>query len=1126
MNRFTRMARNPWLAGAVAALLAYTLAGFLLIPALIRHYVPKLATDVLARQASIGEVRFNPFTFTLEAKDLAFDEADGSPVLALGRLFIDLEPGAFLTTQTFTIAEVHLDNPALDVVRDREGLLNLARIAQALPREETPPPPPDEAPPRVRLKRLNLRDGAIKYTDSSASTAAVIDHLGLELTDITTLAEKHGAYRIEAALPDGGKLAWKGDVTLMPLASSGEFAVESLHLATLWKFAKDRLNLAEPAGFANLAAHYRFSQSRDRTDLAVDEGAIRINGLVLQDAEGPLLRLDEIACDKASFDLAAQTVTVPQFSIRNGHLRAAMDDTGQLNWQRLSKPERPAAPPVASRDTPAQRPWRVAMDRFTLSGVGIDYADASRKEPFTVSVADLAFAFKALAEAGAGAPKASIDGFELQLNRIALAQPGAPKPLLGFDAFALEGGHADLEKREVAIARAQLRGGSTAVAREADGSLRPLGMFQANAGRPAEPPPQEDSGTRPAWNFALAEFSLQDFAVGLADRSFSPELNYDLELIQISARNISSDGKKPVDYDVRLNVRQGGSLEASGNASPSGDAATARVKIEHFDLKQLRTVVSRYAALELESAALSTDLDLSFHRAEPAPQVRAKGKADLDGLKLIQTVDRKTFLAWKTLGVSGIDFSLQPDKLAIKEVRILRPETIIHIFKDRSTNIAAIAKPQKASPASKASTTGRKDKERPFPLTVARIRVDDAEIDFADESLVLPFATHVTDFDGAVTGISLAPGSKAQVKFAGRVDEYGEALVDGTLSPMDPKNFSHVDVVFNNVAMASLSPYSATFAGRRIQSGKLNLDLKYRIENGRLESENDILLENFVLGERVESPNALNLPLDLAVALLTDREGRIRASVPVTGDVGNPQFSYGTVVRDAFVTVITKAVTAPFDALASMFGGQEEALDAVLFQPGNDVIAPREREKLVKVAAFLAQRPQLDLTVSGRFQPDADGKALRSLQVRRALAEKMDITLHEGEEPDTPGFGDAPAQRALEKLAAERGGVENVQSAYVKETGRKPERVGALAGLVGKASGTPEFYERLYEHLVATAPLPPPELEALAERRGRAVLSELLKIRLDRTRVSVERPGATDDTTNGRVPTKLQLNTD
>jgi uncharacterized protein involved in outer membrane biogenesis len=1135
MNGFIKWATNRWLLGLAAAVMIYALIGFSLVPFLVRHYTPRLAADLLKRQASVGEVQFNPFLFTFEARDFFLNEADGQPIAGLRRLFLDFEPTSLVTRRTYAFADLRIEEPAMNLVLDPEGKLNLAKIAESLPETGEPaPPPPEEPPPRIFLNHMELADGSVKYTDLTkpAPVTETVEHLDLKLNGISTLPDRTGTHWVEAQLPDGGRLAWRGDVSLNPVASSGELAIESLRLATLWKFAKDRLNLAEPAGAIRASARYQFSHGKDKTELTVNEAAAKLAGLELAaaDAKAPLLKLEEIGFEKASVDLAEHAVRVPAFVLRKGEVQVSVGERGEMNWLALVKPEPAKAAPGPSPPGPS---WRVAVESLRIAEVGIRYADASRTSPFLVSIGDFGLELGAEAEAGAGAPKARIDKLAAHANQVALTRPGNPAPLFGWDSLALEGGRLDLEKREAAIERAMVKGGGATLVREEDGTLHPIEMFAPkDAGAPAADEKKNQPPEEQAWRFALDEFTLQGFGVALADRSFSPELAYNLDDVQAAVKNITSDGNTPVAFDTSLKVRQGGAVQVSGTASPKGDSAQAKVRIDRFDLKPLQPVVSRFAELKLEGADLSTDLDVEFRRGEPNPSVKASGGANLNGLRLTQTRDNKRFLAWKTLAVNGLDFSLEPDKLAIKEVRVAEPGATITIFQDRSTNIAAVIKPQKPEPAAPPAKPAKSAPaaSRPFPATVERVRVDDGQVDFSDLSLVLPFSTRIHDFDGSVVGISTAARDRATLKFEGQVGQYGTATVNGSLRPMEMKEFSNIEVEFRNVAMPPFSPYSATFAGRKIRSGKLDLDLQYRIENHQLKSENKIVLENFTLGERVESPSALDLPLDLAIALLTDSRGRINASVPVSGSVDDPKFSYGKLVWDAVATLLKKAVTAPFTALASVFGGNGGKLDAVLFEPGHEAIPPPEREKLKKIAEALAQRPKLKLTVHGRFNPRLDGEALRSLRVRLALARKLDVEPEPGEDPGAVAFDSAATQRALEELADERGGpkaIETVQAEYRKKTGKPPQRVGALAGFFGRASETPDFYEKLFEHLVSIEPLPQSELETLAGRRGTAVAAELAdRQRLDRARVAAGKIESTGDSADGKVPTRLELGAD
>lgn len=1144
MDRPIKWVSNRWLLALTTALLLYTLIGFSLIPFLVQHYTPRLAADWLKRRAAVGEAQFNPYSFTLEIKNLAFNEADGRPILAFKRLFLDFEPSQFLTRRTWVLADLQLDGPSAHLVLDAVGQLNLAKIADSLPKSEEPPSSTAEEPsPRFLLSHFTLTEGAVKFTDLGKSPPIneTVEHLNLELNGISTLPDREGDYEFKAGLADGSQLAWRGDVSLNPVASKGELRIEAFRLATLWNFVKDRLDLAEPGGAINLAARYQFSHAKDKTELSVEHGAFKLSGLRLMPAKAkePILTLEEIGFDQASLDLSGQAIRIPAFAIRKGTVNASVDQAGQINWLTLVKPEPTGktaqAIPPPPKPAPPSQPWKVALEKFEIAELKLNYSDASRKSPFAVSVGDFGLKLGAEVEAGSNLPKARVDQLDAHLNQVALARPGNTTPLFGWDSLAVDGGRFDLEKREATLKTVSLKGGGTAIVREADGALRPFDIFAPREEPAGTAPSGGDQPTTPEpsenqpWRFALDQFSLQDFGVALADRSLSPELAYQLDDIRVTANHLSNDGKTPVAFDAKLTVRQGGALQASGTAAPTGEAAQAKVKADRINLTPLQPIINQFAALKLDSGTLSSDLDVNFRQGQPNPSLQVTGGASLDNLSLHQSKDGKRFLAWKSLTVNTLKFGLAPDGLSIREARIVEPDTVIAIAKDYSTNLAAVFKPQKPEPhPAKAPAPPGKSKApaQPFPVSVERVRIDKGQMDFSDMSLVLPFATHIHDLDGAAASISLAPKDRATLKFAGRVDEYGGVKVDGTLSPMQIKDFSNIDVVFRNIAMSSLSPYSATFAGRAIESGKLNLDLAYKIENSRLKSQNKIVLDHFTLGEKVESPNALDLPLDLAIALLTDSEGKIQAAVPIEGDIDNPQFDYGAVVWDAVVNLVKKIVTAPFAAIAGAFGGSDEKLDAVLFEPAKDTIPPPEREKLHKLAEALTQRPKLGLTVHGGFNPKLDGSALKSLEVRRELARKMGVALSPGEEPDEVSFGNAAAERALEKLAAERGGgiAAGTEADYLRKTGQPPQRIGALAGLVGRASDTPEFYEQLFNKLVETTPLPESQLEALAKRRALAVIGELTdKERLDKARISTGKIEATEDSADGKAPVKLEL---
>jgi hypothetical protein len=155
--------------------------------------------------------------------------------------------------------------------------------------------------------------------------------------------------------------------------------------------------------------------------------------------------------------------------------------------------------------------------------------------------------------------------------------------------------------------------------------------------------------------------------------------------------------------------------------------------------------------------------------------------------------------------------------------------------------------------------------------------------------------------------------------------------------PSSPRTLLDIEAHFDKVRMPPLSPYSATFAGRKIAAGKLWLDLHYKIVKGELAGEHKIVLEDFKLGKRVEAPDARDLPLDLAIALLTDSKGKMNLAVP------------------------------------------------------SDRIAPAQREKLL--AEALKQRPQLKLVGTRPVRCEARWGTAEDNLARRDLARMVGTSL-------------------------------------------------------------------------------------------------------------------------------------
>ncbi len=578
---------------------------------------------------------------------------------------------------------------------------------------------------------------------------------------------------------------------------------------------------------------------------------------------------------------------------------------------------------------------------------------------------------------------------------------------------------------------------------------------------------------------------------------------------------------------LSLQVKEGGRFEAQGSvvrAAPM--AADLRVKLDDLSLKPAQPLVAQAAHLTLAGGRVSSAGRVRLQGSK----VRYDGGFAVEGLLLNEAGNNERFLAWKSLGTNRL--AVTNDAMAMDELRVVGLGAKLLIAQDRSINVGRIIKKRAAAgdaaPAKTEKVAARPAASPPYGIKIARVRVSEGDVDFADLSLALPFGARIHDLKGEVVGLSNQPGGTAQLEFQGQVDEYGLSRAAGQINLFDPTAFTDLRVIFQNVEMTRLTPYSATFAGRKIASGKLSLDLEYKVKARQLQGENQVVMDQLTLGERVDSPGASNLPLDLALAILQDENGKIDLGLPVSGSLDDPQFSYGGIIWKAIVNVLTKVVTAPFRALGSLFGDGDEQTAKVVFDAGEADLLPPEREKLKKLAQAVAKRPRLSLSVQAAFDPAADRDALKAANLRRALALQMGRELKPDDEPGPVSTSDPQVRAAIEALYVKRFGAPALQSMQAKYAQANPasppaDAAGRLVSRVAnifKAEPPPlsaeeaaqlksaDLHAVLHDRLLEAETVSDEQLRMLGANRAQAISRELVADGVATDRIQLAAPSA------------------
>ncbi|QJI13828.1 DUF748 domain-containing protein [Pseudomonas sp. ADAK22] len=568
------------------------------------------------------------------------------------------------------------------------------------------------------------------------------------------------------------------------------------------------------------------------------------------------------------------------------------------------------------------------------------------------------------------------------------------RPLVRLERLDVSDTTVDLAKQHVVVGKIRSNKLETWAAREADGQLDWQKLFASQPSKPAKAP---EPATAPAtadspkaepaapskpWQVLLKDVQLRNYQVHLADRQAKPAVALELGPLNVDVQNFDSLNQSPFTLKVDSGLGKQGKIQATGEVNLNPVSAKLKVNTQDIDLRVAQSYISPFIRLELRSGMLGSNLDVNLKSTEPLA-LQVTGRAQVDQLHTLDTLKTRDFLKWQRLVLEGVNYQ-HGDSLSIDKVNLLQPYARFMINDDRTTNIDDLLIPQPADSGAKSAAKPAASKDKPLGIHIGQIAINDGSANFADFSLTPNFATAIQQLNGQIGTIDSRQAKPASVDIKGKVDRYAPVTIKGSVNPFDPMAALDIATSFKRVELTTLTPYSGKFAGFRIRKGRLNLDLHYVITKGQLKAENKVVVEQLQLGEKVDSADAVDLPIRLAIALLKDSDGKISIELPVTGDLNNPQFSVMPIVWQTLRNLVVRAATAPFKFIGGLVtGGGSEDLGNVSFAPGSSELNKDAQGALDTLAKALKERPTLRLEIEGTAAAGSDGPLLAAERLER-----------------------------------------------------------------------------------------------------------------------------------------------
>jgi hypothetical protein len=257
-------------------------------------------------------------------------------------------------------------------------------------------------------------------------------------------------------------------------------------------------------------------------------------------------------------------------------------------------------------------------------------------------------------------------------------------------------------------------------------------------------------------------------------------------------------------------------------------------------------------------------------------------------------------------------------------------------------------------------------------MSIDLVKLDNFAVDFIDQSIKPSYTTHLDITKGIMNGLSSDPSARADFKIDGTIDKSAIIESEGHMNPLNAMQYTQVDFSLKDFKLEPVSTYSGKYIGYKVAEGTLHLDLEYQVDDNSVIGDNRIIIDQMTLGDAVDSPDVINLPVALGVALLKDADGRISLQVPVEGDVENPQFDFGQAIISGLSGSMDNIINSPFSTIPAIDGFKGEELAFVEFEFGNADLSEYAKKKLDSLAKFLNGRSALILGIEGTADREMD----------------------------------------------------------------------------------------------------------------------------------------------------------
>jgi Domain of Unknown Function (DUF748) len=399
----------------------------------------------------------------------------------------------------------------------------------------------------------------------------------------------------------------------------------------------------------------------------------------------------------------------------------------------------------------------------------------------------------------------------------------------------------------------------------------------------------------------------------------------------------------------------GGHLFSKLDLNQADSTFTVSLKLDSLNLDIAEPYVKNNMHISSMHGYLSNDVKISGDMRN-IMNLLVRGVNHIYDFQLTDTLGRPV-LTFKDLTADIDTFQLANMKVRMNYLGLTNPYILFELI-DSTNNWLALLKPA----AEEQPDTLKKNEGAPAntvksSFTYSRLLIRDGKLMISDKTLRYPFEYSVDRIivESSPAGVS----GRLKVNISADLKDAGAFRADAII---DPDNFNDLDLSLSiqRFRMQDVDAFFKHYFGYPVTGGRMNFSTEDKLRPGSLVSNNSLYFRKFTLGRQLDIKKEYNIPLRLALGVMSDKDGIIDLKSPVEMKGENVKVAnIRKIIFHAIGNLFVKAAVSPAKLLAELFKVDPERLKEIRLSLTGASPDKKNMESVDILAEILTKKPGL-----------------------------------------------------------------------------------------------------------------------------------------------------------------------